>query len=119
MWLQREATATSMSVAIDRYKKLFTSDTVIYDFSENVLNSYAYILLRSGQLQQAIAVFRLNADLYPNSFNVYDSMADGYEKAGDIEQALASRRKALQIQPDNDYEKERIIELERKKESGR
>jgi predicted Zn-dependent protease len=39
---------------------------------------------------EAIRVFKLDTELYPNSFNVYDSLADAYEKAGNKMLAIES-----------------------------
>lgn len=37
--------------------------------------SLGYELLRAKRLRESLAVFALNAELYPQSFNVYDSLA--------------------------------------------
>lgn len=113
LWLSREAAKTGIDPAITRYRILQKSANPDYDFSENVLNSYAYILLRGGSVDDAIKVFKLNTELYPNSFNVYDSLTDGYEKAGNIKLALANCKKALEIDPANQAEKNRIKALEK------
>jgi CubicO group peptidase (beta-lactamase class C family) len=111
--LNREAAKVGMDSAIARYIVLQKSANPDYDYAENDLNSYAYILLRGGSVDDAIKVFKLNTELYPNSFNVYDSLADGYEKAGNKALAIASCKKALEIDPANEYEKNRIKTLEK------
>jgi tetratricopeptide (TPR) repeat protein len=70
-------------------------------------------LLRSGKVDEAIKIFKLNTEIYPASFNVYDGLADGYEKAGDKALAIESRKKALQIDPSNEYEKNMLKALEK------
>jgi tetratricopeptide (TPR) repeat protein len=69
-------------------------------------------LLRANRVIEAIKVFQLNTGLYPNSFNVYDSLADAYEKAGNKAMALESCIKALKLDPNNEYEKNRIKRLQ-------
>jgi CubicO group peptidase (beta-lactamase class C family) len=113
MWLHRRTATIGLDSAIAEYRVLQKSGNPDYDFAEVVLNSYAYIFLRSGKVDEAIKVFKLNTDLYPGSFNVFDSLADGYEKAGNKTLAIESCKKALQIDPSNEYEKNRIIELEK------
>jgi tetratricopeptide (TPR) repeat protein len=50
-------------------------------------------------LNQAIEVFKLNAEAYPESANVYDSLAEAYAAAGNKEAAIENYRKALKIDP--------------------
>jgi len=114
LWLSREAAKIGIDSAIAQYRILQNSANPDYDYSEVVLNSYAYILLRAGRVDEANKVFKLNTELYPNSFNVFDSLADGYEKAGNIPLAIESCKKALQIDPANLDEKNRIKALEKK-----
>jgi CubicO group peptidase (beta-lactamase class C family) len=119
VWLHRQAagigidSAIGYDSAIAHYRLLQKSGDPDYDFAENVLNSYAYILLRSGKVAEAIKIFQLNAAIYPDSFNVYDSLADAYEKAGNKALAIESCKKALQIDPSNGHEKDRISALEK------
>jgi CubicO group peptidase (beta-lactamase class C family) len=112
VWLHQNTASLGIDSAIAKYRVLQNKDGLNYDFSENVLNSYAYILLRGGHTDDAIKVFELNVDLYPDSINVYDSLADGYERAGNNAKALESCRRALQIDPHNEQEKTRIRALE-------
>ena len=113
VWLDKAIKTSGIDSAVSAYQRLYQSGDPDYEFSEAALNSYAYILLRAGRVQEAIKVFQLNASLYPNSFNVYDSLADGYEKAGDKAAALATCKKALAIDPTSTYMQRRIASLER------
>lgn len=108
VWLNAKITADGIDSAISGYRPLQKTDTANYAFSEYDLNQYAYLLLRANRINEAIKVFKLNTELHPDSFNVYDSLADGYEKAGDKAKALESCMKALKLDPNNDYEKNRI-----------
>jgi CubicO group peptidase (beta-lactamase class C family) len=112
VWIYRQAAAIGYDSAIAHYRILQKSADPNYDYAEVVLNSYAYILLRSGKVDEAIKIFKLNTEIYPGSFNVYDSLADGYEKAGNKALAIESCKKALEIDPSNEDEKNRIKGLE-------
>ena len=70
-----------------------------YASTETEINSLGYQLLGAGRAEDAVAVFQLNADAYPESANVWDSLGDGYEAAGDIARAIASYARALQVDP--------------------
>jgi CubicO group peptidase (beta-lactamase class C family) len=112
VWLQKEIEKAGIDSAISRYRTIYKTDTAAYDCSESVLNSYAYTLLRANHVTEAIQVFLLNTEIYPNSFNVFDSLADAYEKAGDKPRTLLNCQKALQLDPNNEYEKNRIKRLQ-------
>jgi tetratricopeptide (TPR) repeat protein len=45
----------------------------------------------------ALALFRYNIELYPNSPNVYDSYAEALESAGRLEEAVANYRTAVRL----------------------
>ena len=46
------------------------------------MNDYGYQLLGAGKTQEAIAVFKQNAEKYPASWNTYDSLGEGLAAAG-------------------------------------
>ncbi len=46
-------------------------------------------------------MFRLNVELYPESWNVYDSLGEALLRAGKIDEAMAMYRKSLALNPDN------------------
>lgn len=64
---------------------------------EQTTNAIGYRLLQAGHVQEAIEVFRANAEAWPQSANVYDSLGEAQERAGAFEQALASYRRAAEI----------------------
>jgi len=63
---------------------------------EATVNVVAYGILGRGEVDDAIAAFRYNVDLYPDSANVYDSLGDGLVAADHFEEALASYSKAVE-----------------------
>lgn len=82
-----------------------------YDFGEGTLNALGYGLLGAGQHDDAIAVFRLNAEQFPDSGNVWDSLAEAYLKAGHREQAIVFYQKSLELDPGNANAAARLGEL--------
>ena len=64
---------------------------------EPIANAVGYRLLQAGHVQDAIEVFRANAETWPESANVYDSLGEAQERAGVLDQALASYRRAAEI----------------------
>lgn len=63
---------------------------------EDVLNTNAYWLLRNQRQKQALEVFKLMVESYPESPNAYDGLADAFEVLGDKPAALMNAEKALQ-----------------------
>jgi predicted alpha/beta superfamily hydrolase len=63
---------------------------------EDVVNQAGYRLLFANDFDRAIAVFRYNVKLYPDSANVYDSLAEGLENASRLKEALANYSKAVE-----------------------
>ncbi|WP_456428926.1 c-type cytochrome [Rhodocaloribacter sp.] len=82
-----------------------------YDFSEWVLNNLGYVYLGSGKGEEALAFFKLNAEMYPESANVYDSLAEAYMAGGDRELAIAFYQKALTLNPKNPNAVAKLAEL--------
>lgn len=70
-------------------------ETVNLDESE--LNTLGYDYLQMGRVDEAIAVFEMNRDLYPETANVYDSLGDGLKAAGRTEDARSMYAKAVSI----------------------
>ncbi|MFL5495093.1 MAG: hypothetical protein ACJ8DC_11980 [Gemmatimonadales bacterium] len=71
--------------------------------TEAGLNGLGYRLLAQGQLQQAITIFKLNADDYPDSWNVHDSLGEAYLKAGETAMAVRSYQRSVALNPDNQH----------------
>lgn len=78
-------------------ERFYGGDT--YDFTENSLNGLGYQLLGDNRSREAVAIFRLNVEVYPESANPYDSLADGLKAVGDSAGALENYKKAFAIDP--------------------
>jgi Flp pilus assembly protein TadD len=60
-----------------------------------------YQLLRASQFRDAVRIFQLNVEAYPQSSNTYDSLGEAYMDDGDKPQAIANYRKSLALNPKN------------------
>ena len=72
-----------------------------YDFDENEVNSLGYQLLQADKYKQAIRIFQLNVEAYPQSGNTWDSLAEAYMDNGDKAQAIVNYRRSLEVNPRN------------------
>jgi tetratricopeptide (TPR) repeat protein len=79
--------------------------------AESDINSFGYSLLRRKQVNEAIEVFKLNVEAYPESANVYDSLGEAYMVSGDKERALENYRRALTIDPTMESAKQAFKKL--------
>jgi hypothetical protein len=68
--------------------------------SEETINEFGYALLGRKDTDAAIAVFQLNADMYPKSGNAWDSLAEAYVASGQKELGRRTYAKALEVEPD-------------------
>lgn len=82
-----------------------------FELSENELNGWGYQLLGQKNIKAGLAVFELNAVLYPQSSNTFDSLAEALEIIEDNPGALANYKKSLALNPKNKHAAERIHAL--------
>jgi hypothetical protein len=99
--LAATASTSGIDQAVRQYHDLKSSAPTIYNFDENELNSLGYRLIRANQFQQAIRIFQLNIESYPQSSNAYDSLAEAYMDAGNKPLAIDNYQKSLQLNPKN------------------
>ena len=66
---------------------------------ESYLNIIGYELLFSENIKDAIEVFMLNTNLFPNSPNTFDSLAEAYMVNGQKELAIKYYQKCLELDP--------------------
>jgi tetratricopeptide (TPR) repeat protein len=50
-----------------------------------------------GRFDEAITIFKINVERYPESANVYDSLAEAYERTGKLELAAPLYEKAQTV----------------------
>jgi uncharacterized membrane protein len=109
--------ATIASRGIDeaarQYRDLKTAEPAAYNFDERELNNLGYQLIRAAKIKEAIRVFQLNVEAYPQSSNVYDSLGEAYMNDGNEPEAIANYGKSLQLDPNNRNARLTILELKR------
>ena len=85
--------------AVELYNKFSESDPGSITFPEATINFFGYQALQQGQNDDAIALFKLNADTYPNSANCWDSYSDGLQAISDTTKAIECYKKVLEVLP--------------------
>ena len=79
--------------------------------TEGTLNKLGYEMLRADKTKDAIKLFLLNVNMYPNSFNVYDSLGEAYAKEGNKKDAIKNYEKSLAKNPANTNAKKMLKQL--------
>jgi CubicO group peptidase (beta-lactamase class C family) len=103
-----------VDAAVTQYRIWKRDDPEVYDFGESQLNALGYQLLGSGRAEEAVKIFRLNVEVYPEAFNTYDSLGEGYMALGDNDRAIANYRKSLELNPENSNAVDVLKRLEEK-----
>ena len=100
--------------ALEGYLAIQKEDSTSVFIEENVFNRAGYNKLNDKNYNEAIALFKINAALYPESDNVYDSLADAYARNGDSIQAYQNYKKALQYNTGNKRAKRFVAAYDKK-----
>jgi len=90
-----------LAAAVDGYWNLKANDEDAYDFGEGELNDLGYQLLREARNDEAVAVFQLNVEAFPQSGSAHDSLAEAYLVRADSARAIAHYRKSAELDPEN------------------
>jgi tetratricopeptide (TPR) repeat protein len=112
--LSKTLTDKGMDAMVTRYRELKAAGGEEIYASEGDMNGWGYRLLGKKKIPEAVEVFKLNVEAYPQSANVYDSLAEAYVVQGDKPRAIENYRKALEINPQMESARKALRELEGK-----
>jgi CubicO group peptidase (beta-lactamase class C family) len=87
--------------AVRSYKGIRAKNPKDEAVDENRKNRLGYDFMRARKFKEAIAVLKLNIELYPDSWNAYDSLGEAYMMNGDKELAVKNYEKSLALNPQN------------------
>lgn len=71
----------------------------IYQSIEADINTFGYRLIAMQKIDDAVVMFRVNTELYPNSANAFDSLGEALSIAGKRDEAITAYEKAISIDP--------------------
>ena len=86
-----------------------------FDF-EKEFNDTGYRLMNRNQMEPALHVFQLNAQLFPESANAWDSLAEANWRSGNTDKAIEYYNKAIGMDPDGSVGENARAMLKRVKE---
>ncbi|MFD2824699.1 serine hydrolase [Lacinutrix iliipiscaria] len=99
--LKKEIQTSGIDSAIALYMSEKSNAATEYNFNEQALNTLGYELLNGEALDDALAIFKLNVNMYPNASNPYDSLGEAYLAKGDSVLAKKNYEKSLELNPAN------------------
>ncbi|MCX5752721.1 MAG: hypothetical protein NTW97_03635 [Candidatus Krumholzibacteria bacterium] len=94
-------------------KLMQAEDGEVY-FKEGEFNTLGYYYLYGKKLDEAIAIFKLNVKMNPESWNVYDSLGEAFFAAGKCEKARALYEKSLALNPESESGKKMLAKIDEK-----
>lgn len=84
----------------------------VYNFeSDHVLNEFGQSLLDSSKTDEALRVFKLNIEKFPNSSWSWTNLGQAYIKSGNNGEAQKSLEKAIELDPRNRFAKRMLENL--------
>ena len=82
-----------------------------FDIDAGELNDVGYLLLNENKINEAIAVFTIQTQEFPENANAFDSLAEALMKAGNKSEAIRNYKKSLEIDPENENARKMIEKL--------
>ncbi len=112
--IEQEINKNGIKSGLKRFREIKSDPENKLYFEESEFNAMGYRLMGAGKLKEAIEVFKLNVEMYPNSANVYDSLGEAYMNKGDKNNAVKNYKKSLELNPNNDNAREMLKKLVKK-----
>lgn len=109
-WLARTFLVAGAAAGVRHYRQLTSEDPQLFD--ESSLNFVGYLLLTQERVAEALAVFELGIEAFPESANAHDSLGEAYLRAGRHDRAFQCYWRALELDPGNANTLEMMQRLE-------
>ncbi len=109
--IEQEIRKNGIQAGLKKYRAIKSNPSNRLYFDENELNALGYRLMGAGKMRDAIEIFKLNVEMYPQSANVYDSLGEAYMNAGQNRLATQNYIKSLELNPGNIHAQEMLEKL--------
>jgi sulfatase modifying factor 1 len=111
LMLEKALQESPVDDAVALYRRLLRSSPDEYYLDKDEFNDLGYHLLGENLIAEAVAVFKLAVDAFPESYNAYDSLGEAYMAAGERDLAILNYRKSLELYPGSRTGKQALKEL--------
>lgn len=112
--IEKAIRSVGIEAGISKFRELKSESQDRFYFDENEFNELGYRFMQTGKMGEALEIFKLNVELYPESANAYDSLGEAYMKNGENEEAIENYKKSLELNPGNKNAREMLNKLEKK-----
>lgn len=85
-----------------------------YNISEDGIITFGYELMYQEKLEDALVIFKLSTEFYPEAYNTWDSMGECLLEMNNTKEGIEAYKKSLELNPRNSNAK-KIIEDQKKK----
>ena len=79
-----------------------------YQYSEEDLDKLGYILIKQNKIKEAVTVFQINVEVFPNSWKAWDSLGEGFIYFNDEQKSHQAYQKSLEVNPENRNARKKI-----------
>lgn len=100
-----------LDAALARVRELKAKEPSAWTFEEAHFNAAGYRLLAEKRPADAVKVFSLNTELFPENGNPWDSLGEALLAAGEKENAIAAYRRSVELDPKNVSGREALEKL--------
>lgn len=98
--------------ALQIFRELKKTQPGKYDFREQILDDLGWDLIENRRITDAIEIFKLNIENFPNSANAFDSLGEAYLLNKNFDLALVNFRKFLELAPQESHAQEMVKKVE-------
>lgn len=112
--LLKSILANGAGPALQEYREWRKGKAPAEVLNEAQVNRLGYDLKGARRLKDAIEVFKLNVEDYPQSSNVWDSLGEAYLDDGNMEQAIRHYERAVELDPKKESAIEALKKLREK-----
>jgi CubicO group peptidase (beta-lactamase class C family)/Flp pilus assembly protein TadD len=109
--LLKSIVAKGADRALSEYRRDRQGKTAKELATEEQMQELGYQLLWARRAQDAIAVFMLNAEDFPNSANVYESLGEAYAVNGEEKLAISNYVRCVELDPKRPFVANRLAWL--------
>jgi glyoxylase-like metal-dependent hydrolase (beta-lactamase superfamily II) len=92
-----------------------SGQTEIYFTLHPEIDQYAYRMMLDGKVDEALDIFKVLAELFPDSDIAFDSLGEVYMRKENTEMAITSFKKSLELNPENRNAQAKLKALQIKK----
>ena len=90
-----------INAAVKSFEQLKKDNADKYNFSSSEMINLGYKLLQKDKIKEALEIFRINVECYPNDWNANDSYAEALLENNEKEKSIEYYKKSIELNPEN------------------